>query len=177
VQKLANALVNFKNVVYLMYGSLTVAQMRDRARAMGFDLQGATQREDVMQRMLHLRLLAFSNNAADAELDEFLECDQMRRETEGRDEIDAVLGKFGHEGLRREVLQLWHSASPNQSASDCARRAIATLRANAFSELVDDVSFVMWDNSVVNSQFVKKNTRRHFESGRCSAMRATGKLM
>jgi hypothetical protein len=121
---------------------LTLPELRERVRAGGFGLRGATRKDDIINRLVDAEASVFD---ADADLDELLASDRVRGEVEGHAAIDDVLAKYFHPELRDEVVHKWHTAV-NVSARDVALQAICDLRVARFDAAVRDVAVLAWDN-------------------------------
>jgi hypothetical protein len=166
-KKIAHGRAGIRYHLSMSLSCLIVRDLRARARDKGIRLFGLTRKLDILNRIVDVEMQSFTNDVMDAELDAFLSSDSVKREADARATINAELDKFGHQNLRIDAALAWYHeihhrsrwTADMQSPRELAKRTIAKCRAEAFSQLVGDVSIVAWDGSTVRSH-VAANARQ-----------------
>lgn len=140
-----------------------VPNLRAHAREKQIRLSGLTRKSDILDCILDAEMESFSNDVMDAEMDTFLSDARLKREADARAAISAELDKFGHQDLRRDVLAAWFRQSQHSlyyratlSPRELTKSLIAKSRAEAFSQLVRDVSGATWNGITVKSYVAAK---------------------
>lgn len=136
----------------------SAADVRARARICGVCFDDATDKADIVERLVSLD--------ADAELHEVLEeladSELVRNEAIARVEIDKVLAEFQHQEFRDEVLKrVIDEINREQPVRDLVLREIASWRTSKFND-------AMWDvysySDMYSVQVAERMTVGHLKS-------------
>jgi hypothetical protein len=140
----------------------TLPELRAQARDGGFNLHGATRKEDILQLVIKAKADLFD---ADGKVDEFLRSEAVRVEAAEHVALSELLRQFHHDDLREAVLSEWHLAVSRERA--CGRVAnlpvrpfalsrIAAHRGTLFDKLATDFVVYTWDRrETIRSDFAR----------------------
>jgi hypothetical protein len=146
--KIADGVAEVKRRVRNEVADFTLPELRDRVRAGGINLHGATRKDDIAERLIDAEAAAFD---ADAALDELLASELVRAEVAGHNAIDAALAEYLLGAMRDTAVHQWHMAV-NAAARDVALQVVCDHRVALFDALARDVEVRAWNNSMSRSR-------------------------